>query len=145
MVFPSSLLGVHRMGLIDQLAGQLLGGKELPDGLVQSLSGLLEQQGGISGLVEKFQNGGLADIVQSWVGTGDNLPVSSEQIEAVLGGDAIGSVAEKLGVNPSDAAAKISEYLPQIINQLTPNGEVPEGSGNLLSAGLDMLKGKLFG
>ncbi|QBC43980.1 YidB family protein [Iodobacter fluviatilis] len=133
------------MGLIDQLAGQFLGGKELPDGLVQSLSGVLEQQGGISGLVEKFQNGGLTDIVQSWVGNGENLPVSGEQIQAVLGSDAVSSVAEKLGVDPSDAAAKISEYLPQLINQLTPNGEVPEGSGNLLSAGLDMLKGKLFG
>ncbi|MEN9659776.1 MAG: hypothetical protein RL571_3241 [Pseudomonadota bacterium] len=133
------------MGLIDQLAGQFLGGKELPDGLVQSLSGVLEQQGDISGLVEKFQNGGLTNIVQSWVGNGENLPVSVEQIQAVLGSDAVNSVAEKLGVDPSDAAAKISEYLPQLINQLTPNGDVPEGSGNLLSAGLDMLKGKLFG
>jgi uncharacterized protein YidB (DUF937 family) len=59
------------------LAGQFLGGKELPDGLVQSLSGVLEQQGGISGLVEKFQNGGLTDIVQSWVGNGENLYAST--------------------------------------------------------------------
>jgi uncharacterized protein YidB (DUF937 family) len=132
------------MGLLDQLAGQLLGGKELPEGLVQSLSGMLEQQGGVSGLLAKFQNGGLSELVQSWVGTGDNLPVSGEQIQSVLGNDAVASVAEKLGIDPAEAAGKISEYLPQLVDKLTPNGEVPEGN-HVLAAGLDMLKGKLFG
>ncbi|AZN37564.1 YidB family protein [Iodobacter ciconiae] len=132
------------MGLIDQLAGQLLGGKELPEGFAQSLSGLLEQQGGVSGLLEKFQSGGLSELVQSWVGTGDNLQVSSEQIQSVLGNEMVASVAEKLGIDPTDAAGKISEYLPQLVDKLTPNGEMPEGN-NVLAAGLDMLKGKLFG
>lgn len=132
------------MGLLDQLAGQFLSGKELPEGLVQSLSGILDQQGGLSGLVEKFQNGGLAEAVQSWVSNGENLPVSAEQIQSVLGSDAVRSVAEKLGIDPVAAASQISEYLPQLINQLTPNGEVPEG-GSLLATGLDLLKGKLFG
>ncbi|MCX7204887.1 MAG: YidB family protein [Proteobacteria bacterium] len=144
VAFSLLSLGVNRMGLIDQLAGQLLGGKELPEGLVQSLSGVLEQQGGISGLVAKFQNGGLSELVQSWVGTGANLPVSSEQIQSVLGSEAVASVAEKLGIDPTEAAGKISEYLPQLVDKLTPNGEIPEGN-NILAAGLDMLKGKLFG
>ncbi|WP_028451379.1 YidB family protein [Chitinilyticum aquatile] len=127
------------MGLLDSLAGQL-GGDEAGN----LLGNLLEQQGGIGGLLDKFQQGGLGEVAQSWVASGENLPVSSEQIEAVLGSETLAPLAEKLGIDPQTAAGQISALLPQLIDQLTPNGELPEGDGNLLAAGLDLLKGKLF-
>ncbi|BCL76618.1 hypothetical protein JHS3_23540 [Jeongeupia sp. HS-3] len=133
------------MGLLDQLTGALGGGnQEGAGGLLGALGPLLEQQGGISGLVEKFQQGGLAEVAQSWISTGQNLPISADQIQAVLGSDAVSQIASKLGIDPSAAAGQLSEALPQLVDKLTPNGEVQQG-GDLLAQGLDLLKGKLFG
>jgi uncharacterized protein YidB (DUF937 family) len=127
------------MGLLDTLASQLGGDNN------GALSALLEQQGGISGLIEKFQQGGLGEIAQSWIGTGDNLPISAEQIQSVLGNETVANIAAKFGVDPEQAAGQLSSVLPQLIDGLTPNGQVPEGGSDLLSAGLSLLKGKLFG
>jgi uncharacterized protein YidB (DUF937 family) len=127
------------MGLLDTLASQLGGDNN------GALSALLEQQGGISGLIEKFQQGGLGEIAQSWVGTGNNLPISAEQIQSVLGNETVANIAAKFGVDPEQAAGQLSSVLPQLIDGLTPNGQVPEGGSDLLSAGLSLLKGKLFG
>lgn len=130
------------MSLFDTLASQVLGSSEHGN----ALSGLLDSQGGVAGLIEKFQNGGLGEIAQSWVSTGGNLPISAEQIQAVLGNETIANVATQFGVDPAQAANTLSSLLPQLVDGLTPNGELPaNGNGDLLSAGLDMLKGKLFG
>ncbi|WP_348945909.1 YidB family protein [Chitinibacter sp. FCG-7] len=130
------------MSLFDTLASQVLGGSEQSS----ALAGLLESQGGVAGLIEKFQNGGLGEIAQSWISTGSNLPISAEQIESVLGNETIANLASQFGVDPQQAASQLSAVLPQLIDGLTPNGELPAGgSGDLLSAGLDLLKGKLFG
>ena len=99
--------------------------------------------GGISGLVQAFENGGLSDIVKSWVSTGQNLPISADQIQAVLGNEQIQSIAGKLGINAEEIPGKLAEYLPQVIDKLTPNGTVPSGE-SLLTEGIDLLKGKLF-
>jgi uncharacterized protein YidB (DUF937 family) len=82
--------------------------------------------------------------VASWVGTGQNLPVSAEQIQAVLGSGQLGQIASQLGLNESQAAGGLADLLPQVIDSLTPNGQLPQGD-DLLAQGLDMLKGKLFG
>lgn len=133
------------MGLLDQLLGALGGGSEEgAGGLLGALGPLIEQQGGIGGLVEKFQQGGLAEIAQSWVSTGQNLPISAEQIQAVLGSDTVAQFASQLGIEPQQAAGQISEVLPQLIDQMTPNGELPQ-SGDALAQTLELLKGKLFG
>lgn len=127
------------MSLLDQLTG-LIGGDEKTGSLLQ----LLQQEGGISALIDKFQQGGLGDIAQSWISTGENLPVSTEQIQSVLGNDTIAKVASSMGVDPETAAGTLSNALPQLVDKLTPNGEMPQGDG-LLSMGLDLLKNKLFG
>ncbi|ESN97461.1 hypothetical protein HELRODRAFT_93101 [Helobdella robusta] len=130
------------MSLFDTLASQVLGSSEQGS----ALSGLLESQGGVAGLIDKFQNGGLGEIAQSWVSTGGNLPISAEQIQAVLGHETVANVAAQFGVDPEQAANTLSSLLPQLVDGLTPNGELPaNGNGDLLSAGLDLLKGKLFG
>ena len=76
---------------------------------------------------------------------GQNLPVSGEQVESVLGGSALQDLAAQLGVSPQQASGSLADVLPQLIDQMTPNGEVPQG-GDLLSQGLSLLKkGGLFG
>ena len=135
------------MGLFDQVVGALAGnqsggGNALLESVLQLVNN--PQTGGLGGLVQSFQQGGLAEIVNSWVSTGQNLPVSAEQIQSVLGNSTLQDLAAKLGISSQEASGSLASLLPQVIDQLTPHGELPE-NGDLLAQGLDLLKGKLFG
>lgn len=92
--------------------------------------------GGLGGLLEKFNQAGLGDMAKSWVGTGENAPVTGDQIGQVLGGDVLGDLASKLGMSHSDAAGSLAQMLPGIIDKLTPHGQAPAGglgnSGDLM-------------
>jgi uncharacterized protein YidB (DUF937 family) len=131
------------MGLFD-IAQELLGGSQaggagsMVGSILQALNG---QAGGLDGVLQSLQQGGLGDAVKSWIGTGGNLPVSAEQIQSVLGSGAVQDLAAKLGISPADAASHLSTLLPGIIDHLTPNGEVPQGG--LASVGMDLVKGLL--
>lgn len=135
------------MGLLDQVVGAVskMSGQsaQTDNSLLSSVLQLVNnpQTGGLSGLVESFQKGGLAKAVNSWVSTGQNIPVSAEQIQSVLGNEKIQNLASKLGINTNQVSAQLAEVLPQVIDKLTPNGTMPE-AGDLLSKGLDLLKGK---
>ena len=135
------------MSLLDQVVGALAGGESGGGStLLQTVLQLVNnpQTGGLEGLIRSFQQGGLGDIVNSWVAKGQNLPVSGEQIESVLGGSVLQDLAGQLGVSPQQASGSLADVLPQLIDQMTPNGELPQG-GDLLSQGLDLLKkGGLF-
>ncbi len=135
------------MGLFDSVVGALAGGQsgngnQLLDVVMQLIN---SQPGGLAGLVQSFQQGGLGEIVNSWVLTGQNLPVSAEQLQSVLGGGKLQDLAAQLGMSPEQAAGGLADLLPQVVDNLTPNGQLPEG-GDLLAQGLGMLqKGGLFG
>lgn len=120
------------MSLLDNLMGALGGQGDIAE-TVKSLG----VTGGVGGLVDAFQKGGLSEVAQSWVSSGQNLPVSPEQIQAVLGSGVVGQFAEKLGVDPQTAASKLSEILPGLVDKLTPGGQLPDEGiggavGNLL-------------
>lgn len=136
------------MGLLDSILGSLAGGQSPQarqggspgaDLIMQALMALLSQQGGgrgtqagmggLGGLVQQFERGGLGDLVASWVGTGQNMPVSGRQLEEVFGNDAMGQFAQQLGLAPGDAADQLSQLLPQVVDRMTPEGRVPEGGG----------------
>ncbi len=130
------------MGLLDELAGKLTGqasgGGQAP--LAQAVLGMLGGNG-LSGLVQAFTSKGLGDVVSSWVSTGANLPVSPAQIQQALGGGQLEQVARAAGIDPATAATHLSQLLPGIVDQLTPNGSVP--SSNALEEGLSALRGLL--
>ena len=135
------------MGLLDSVVGALAGGQSGGNNaLLETVMQLINnpQTGGLAGLVQSFQQGGLAEIVNSWVSTGANLPISPEQIQRVLGNSSLQGLAAQLGVSPEQASGSLADLLPQVVDQLTPNGQVPQG-GDLMAQGLDLLKGKLFG
>jgi uncharacterized protein YidB (DUF937 family) len=135
------------MGLLDSVVGALAGGQGGGNnGLVDVVMQLINNQpGGLGGLVQSFQQGGLAEVVNSWVSTGQNLPVSAEQLQAVLGGGQLQNIAAQLGVSPEQASGSLAELLPQVVDKLTPDGQLPQG-GELLAQGMDLLKkGGLFG
>ncbi|NOT14630.1 MAG: DUF937 domain-containing protein [Methylotenera sp.] len=129
------------MGLLDSVAGAVLGNLGGDKGaMAQVAMDLLNQNGGLQGVLDKFNAGGLAEQAASWVSKGENLPVSADQIASVLGNGAIADIAAKLGLDSSDVSSKIAEYLPQLVDKMTPDGEVGANSGSLLSTVLGMLK-----
>jgi uncharacterized protein YidB (DUF937 family) len=131
------------MGLLDSVIGGALGALQGQGGqagapdllqLVTQLLGSNSPVGGLGGLLQQLQQGGLGEAVQSWVGTGANLPVSAEQLQGALGDDLLGQLAGPLGVKPGDLAGQLSQLLPQVVDQLTPNGTPPDaaqGGGDL--------------
>jgi uncharacterized protein YidB (DUF937 family) len=130
------------MGLLDQLAGQVLsnlaGAQGGQNNLMQLVLGMIQNQpGGLGGLLSKFQQAGLAEQAASWVSTGQNMPVSGDQLQSALGSDAIGDIAGKLGMSSGDASGALANLLPGIVDQLTPQGQVTEGDA--LSQGLAAL------
>ena len=118
------------MGLFDSVMGAVSGQLEQQGGLTNLLGGLLannSELGGLGGLAEKFNQAGLGDVIGSWIGKGENLPISAEQIASVLGSGTLGNMASQLGMDPAQAASQLSQLLPGLIDQLTPNGTLPEG------------------
>ncbi len=156
------------MGLLDQLAGQVLGslagGGGQPQGgggqaaLLQLVMSLLQGQGGqgaqagqldlgglLGGLVARFGEAGLAEQANSWVSTGQNLPVSAEQIGQVFGNSALGDMAAQLGMPSEQVAGQLANLLPQVIDGLTPGGQLPGAGGADLGdalAGLAAMLGR---
>lgn len=129
------------MGLFDSLAGNMLGKLGGEKGAIAQVAiDLFNQNGGLPGVLEKFKAAGFADEVASWVGTGSNLPVTAAQIVQVLGSTTIQAASNKLGIKADEISAKIAEYLPQVVDRMTPNGEVSRDSGNLLATLLGMMK-----
>jgi uncharacterized protein YidB (DUF937 family) len=123
------------MGIFDTLAGQVLG--QLSNGgnqgMLDAVGAMLTnpQTGGLQGLAEAFRQGGLGNVISSWIGTGENLPVSAEQLQSVLGSERLQSIAASLGLNMEDVAGQLSQLLPQVVDRLTPNGEIPDSRGAL--------------
>jgi uncharacterized protein YidB (DUF937 family) len=99
------------------------------------------QPGGLSGLLQQFHDKGLGALVTSWVSTGQNLSISADQIQHVLGSEQVKELAAKAGISPDVASSHLAEFLPMLIDKLTPNGQVPQGTSSLLQSGLSMLQG----
>ena len=136
------------MGLLDQVIGGLTGkltGSGDQSNLLESVIGIINnpETGGIAGLVQSFKDKGLGNAITSWVGTGENLPVSGEQIQQVISNENIQQIAGKLGLSGGEVSTMLAGLLPQVIDKLTPNGALPEG--NLVEQGLSLLKNKFLG
>jgi uncharacterized protein YidB (DUF937 family) len=104
-------------GLLGQLGGTPGGNS---NAMLTTVMSLVQQHGGVEGLIAKFQAGGLSQV---------------------LGDSTINTVASSMGVDPSHASSSIASMLPELINQLTPHGVVDAGSSDVLAKGLSMLKG----
>jgi uncharacterized protein YidB (DUF937 family) len=149
------------MGLLDAVLGAMTsntqGGGALQDiiGMVQNNPQLLEaatsllgndgSTGGLPGLVDKFKQAGLGDVIGSWIGAGQNQPISADQISQVLGSDTLSNLANQMGVNSGDVAGQLSNILPGLVDKLTPAGQSPAGglgnAGDLMGALGALLKG----
>jgi len=141
------------MGLLDGMLGNVINGAlsgasgqgQGGNPLLQLAMTLLQDKGGLSGIVDMLTKGGLGQQASSWVGTGDNLPVNPDQISQALGDGTIADLAAKMGMSSQDVSGGLAQYLPDLVNKLTPEGHLPDNENVLLSQGLDALRGKLFG
>lgn len=134
--------------ILGSVASSVLGGGEGQNKAIQLIQALLQSQGGVQGLVEKFQQGGLEQIVKSWIGNGENLPISVSQIFDIFGKQNIDTAADEVGISQEDAPNLLSEYLPKIVDTLSPNGQLDLSNldtNALLQQGAKAMLGKLFG
>jgi uncharacterized protein YidB (DUF937 family) len=119
------------MGLLDSILGAV-GGKSGASGEANPLMGVLgaflAQSGGLQGLANKFAQSGQGNAFQSWVGVGENQPVSGNQIQNVLGSEQVNAIASRMGVDPAVASTFLAEYLPKIVDKLTPAGKIDPGA-----------------
>lgn len=137
------------MGLLDSLTSALGSGDAAQSGahgsvLAAAVEYVNQQPGGISGLIQAFEQNGLGGVVGSWIGNGPNQPVAPDQIQNALGTDAIGAIAQRAGVSPDQVSGILTQVLPHIVDKATPNGEVPQG-GNFDASNLLGALGGLFG
>jgi len=135
------------MGLLDQILGGITGQSAAASGgqggLLQVAMQLVNSYpGGLQGLLAKLNEGGLGQQAQSWVSTGQNLPVSAEQLMQALGGGQLGALAQQFGLSGEQAAGGLAGLLPDVVDKLTPSGAVQD---NDIAAGLEMLKGRFLG
>jgi len=128
--------------MLGGMLGRMGGGQSAKGGMVlAAIMAMVQSSGGISGLLGKLKSSGLGDQAASWVGTGANAPVSAGQLKDALGGSAVTDLASKLGVDEHEAGESLASMLPEMVNQMTPNGKVEDDSDDFLSKGLEMLRG----
>ena len=134
------------MGLFDQLLGGVVGqfGNNQQKGSLMDLATnvIQSQPGGLSGLLDQFRSSGLSSQADSWVSTGQNMPVSGDEVTNTLGRGNVQTMAQKLGLPPGATAAALAALLPVIIDQLTPKGHVDQQGD--LSSTLNSLKAKFL-
>jgi len=134
------------MGLLDDVLGMAgMGNTAQSQQHAGALSMILNyinspQVGGITGLQRMFEEKGLGNIISSWISTGQNLPISADQLQNVLHGGALENMASKSGIDVSQLSSLFSQLMPHAVDQMTPNGQIPDS--NALS---QMMKGLTAG
>lgn len=130
------------MGFLEDMASKEASGMlaNSSNPLASSVMQMINNQpGGLSGLVQQFHDKGLGGLAASWISTGQNLPISADQIQQVLGSEQVKELAAKAGISPDAASSHLAQLLPMLVDKLTPNGQVPQSS-SLLEEGMGMLK-----
>ena len=117
-------------GGMGDILGQILGGGG-------GASGRMGGMGGLGGLLEQFQRVGYGEQASSWVGTGQNQPIPADVIGQIFGPDGLAAIARQAGLSEQDASAGLSQLLPEVVDRVTPNGQVPDL--DVLTASVDDL------
>jgi uncharacterized protein YidB (DUF937 family) len=137
------------MGILDSLAsalnssaGSAPGTSATSSAVMSEVLAMLQNHSGgaatgLGSLMQAFESGGLGHLFQSWVGSGQNLPVSASQIQNVLGSSGLlETIAQRTGLQPADVAQHLSTLLPQLVDHLTPNGQLHPGDAGSALEGL---------
>ena len=134
------------MSILDSILGSVMGGGNAASSPVGGILGSLlggggaggmlgnmlgggqqQQQGGLGGLLQRFQQAGMGNVANSWVGTGPNQQVSPDQLQQVFGQQQVSQWAQQANMQPHDLLSQLSQYLPHAVDRMTPNGQLPDG------------------
>jgi|SRR5689334_22685189 uncharacterized protein YidB (DUF937 family) len=138
-------------GIVGNVIGSMLGGNEAQNPfspgarsgggaiLMQLALSMLQQNGGVEGVLNKFRESGLGQHADSWVSTGENMGISADQLQQVFGSSALTDIAARLGLPKDEAGSAMAQVLPEVINGLTPQGQVPANSDQEIADGLSAL------
>lgn len=130
-------------GLLDNLMGRMPAGHQGSQGggqMIQMVLQMLQQNGGIEGVLRKMQQAGYGGHMQSWIGTGQNQPISPDALSKIFGQGQLGQIAQQLGMSHQEAAGGLAQALPEVVNQMTPQGEVPDNTNDLVAQALAILQ-----
>ncbi|MFN8010768.1 MAG: YidB family protein [Holophagaceae bacterium] len=135
------------MGLMDMVGGMMGGGGQGGGNpMLSAVIGMIQQHpGGIQGLLGQFQQNGLGEQVQSWVGTGQNQEIGAEHVQQALGQEPIAGLAQQLGIGHGEAASSLAQLLPMVIDKLSPQGQLPSQEEQQQGGGLMGMLGGLLG
>ena len=113
----------NRAKISDFVKGLTGGGTAAAAAPAQAIPGGLA--GALGGLVSHMQGNGAGNIANSWVGTGANLPINGAQLSQVLGPDLVNKISASTGLSPDQLVSQLSAILPQLVDHLTPQGQMP--------------------
>ena len=116
------------------MSGALLGG------LVMIALQMLQRNGGLGGVVGRMKEQGYGREADSWVGTGENVPISADVLSQILGRDVIDQSARAMGISPDEAAGGLAQVFPEIVNEITPNGRIDPGSDDIVAKAMEILQ-----
>ena len=127
------------MGLLDDVMSQFGAASGRPiepghHGIARELLGMLAptgMSGGLANLINLCHQRGLGDVVNSWISTGENLPITAEQVKNILGSSEIQALATRAGMDPNATIAACAQILPLLVDKATPDGRIPS-TGDLL-------------
>lgn len=131
------------MSLLQKVAGAVVSkfsGDSDQAHLVEAAMRLFNDHGGLQGILDKFTESGMAEEVTSWVGTGENMPLTAMQVQKAIGKPALNEIAQEFDLPAKETAEKLARYLPMVVDRLTPNGKVPRTQSGLLLQALTLLK-----
>ena len=135
------------MGLLDGLLGNVLGGmmgggQSVPtrNPLLQIALQILQQSGGLRGMLGKFQQAGFGEQAQSWISPGQNMPISPDALSQIFGQGQLGRIAQQLGMSNVEAADGLAQVLPNVVDEMTPQGQIPDNDTDLVSRALAILE-----
>jgi uncharacterized protein YidB (DUF937 family) len=117
-----------------------LGGQRGQEGGLASLQKLVSSSGGLQGLTSKLASSGLGQQVQSWVGHGQNQPVSGSQIQDAMDPQQVHSMAKQAGMSDEETCDHVAKALPDMVDQATPEGQMPAPREDPFSKGMDSVK-----
>ena len=137
------------MGLLDSLLGQMMGGTmggaqptgaQAQNPLLQIVLQMLQQNGGLSGMLGKMQQAGYGQQAQSWIGTGQNMPIDAGALSQIFGQGELGQVAQQLGISHEEASGSLAQMLPNVVDEMTPEGQIPDNHSDLVNEALAILQ-----
>jgi len=137
------------MGLLDSLLGQMMGGTmggaqptgaQAQNPLLQIVLQMLQQNGGLSGMLGKMQQAGYGQQAQSWIGTGQNMPIDAGALSQIFGQGELGQLAQQLGISHEEASGSLAQMLPNVVDEMTPGGQIPDNHSDLVNEALAILQ-----